>query len=238
MKAVLGSVALVAVLLPGVALAQAQMCVAPRKVERPLPDLPSAREPRRVLPISSYTLALTWSPGFCRAHGDDAGKAFQCGGENRFGFTLHGLWPDAPGRTWPQYCTATPILPPALIRNTMCATPSEQLIQHEWAKHGTCMRTTPAAYFQRSTGLYRTIRTPDMNALSRGDLTVGDFKRAFAARNRAIPASAIRVTTTREGWLDELWLCLDTRFRYRRCEAGTGGAADDAALKIWRGGKA
>ncbi len=238
MKAVLGGLGVIAALLPGAAHAQAQMCIAPSKVERPLPDLPSAKEPQRILPIGSYTLALTWAPGFCRAHGDEPGKAFQCGGENRFGFTLHGLWPDGRGKLWPQYCKATPILPPALIRKTMCATPSEQLIQHEWAKHGTCMRTTPEAYFQRSTSMYRAIRYPDMEALSQGALTVGAFKQAFAAKNRAIPANAIRVTTTREGWLDELWLCLDTRFRYRRCEAGTGGAADDAALKIWRGGKA
>ena len=78
-------------------------------------------------------------------------------------------------------------------------------------------------------------RYPDMDALARGTPTVGDFKRAFAAANRTIPAEAIRVTANREGWLDELWLCLDTRFRYHRCEAGTGGAADDAVLKIWRG---
>ncbi|WP_010546217.1 ribonuclease T2 family protein [Sphingomonas elodea] len=235
MKTMVAGLGLSAAMLPGAACAQAEMCVVPRAVERPLPDLPSAKEPRRVLPISSYTLALTWTPGFCRANGDSPGNRFRCSGENRFGFTLHGLWPDAPGKTWPQYCTSTPILRPALIRKTMCATPSAQLIQHEWAKHGTCMRTTPAAYFQRSTGLYRAIRYPDMEALLRGAPTVGDFKQAFAAHNRAIPASAIRVTTTREGWLDELWLCLDTRFRYHRCEAGTGGAADDAPLKIWRG---
>jgi ribonuclease T2 len=235
MKAMVGALGIVAALLPGAALAQAQMCVVPNRVERPRPDLPSAREPRRLMPIGSYTLALTWSPGYCRAHGDEPGRAFQCGSGNRFGFTLHGLWPDGRGKSWPQYCKRTDILPPALIRKTMCATPSEQLIQHEWAKHGTCMQTTPEAYFRRATNLYQAIRYPDMDALSRGDGTVGDFKRAFAAKNRAIPVGAIRVTTTREGWLDELWLCLDTRFRYRRCEAGTGGAADDSALKIWRG---
>lgn len=234
MKAMVAGLGLIAALVPGAAHAQANMCTAPSKVERPLPELPSAKEPRRVLPISSYTLALTWAPGFCRAHGDEPANAFRCA-EGRFGFTLHGLWPDAAGKTWPQYCKATPILPPALLRKTLCATPSEQLIQHEWAKHGTCMQTTPESYFQRSTGLYRQIRYPDMDALARGPATVGDFKRAFAAVNRAIPAEAIRVTTNREGWLDELWLCLDTRFRYHRCEAGTGGAADDAALKIWRG---
>lgn len=235
MKRIGAGLLAVAALLPGSALAQAEMCVVPNRVARPLPELPSAREPQRILPIGSYTLALSWSPGYCRAHGDDAETAFRCRSGNRFGFTLHGLWPDGRGKLWPQYCKATNILPPALIRKTMCATPSEQLIQHEWAKHGTCMQTTPDQYFQRSTGLYRAIRYPDMAALSRGDLTVGAFKQAFAAKNRAIPAEAIRVTTTRDGWLDELWLCLDTRFRYRRCEPGTGGAADGDALKIWRG---
>lgn len=234
MKSILAGLGVVAALLPVAAHAQAQMCVAPNAVARPRPDLPDAKTPRRIVPIGSYTLALTWGPGFCRAHGDAPDNAFQCRGEARFGFTLHGLWPDGRGKLWPQYCGRTEILKPALIRRTMCATPSEQLIQHEWAKHGTCMRTTPEAYFEQSTKMYRAIRFPDMDTLARGPLTVGLFKQAFAAENRAIPANAIRVTTTREGWLDELWLCLDTRFRYRRCEAGTGGAADDAALKIWR----
>lgn len=232
----LGMAAAVA-LAPGAALAQAQMCVVPSKVDRPLPELPSAREPQRILPIGSYTLALTWAPGFCRAHGDEPRNAFRCDGSNRFGFTLHGLWPDGYGKQWPQYCARTDILPATLIRKTMCATPSEQLIQHEWAKHGTCMKTTPDAYFARSTGLYAALRYPDMDALSRQPLTVGEFKRAFARANRAVPASAIRVTTTRDGWLDELWLCLDKRYRYERCKAGTGGAPDDSALKIWRGGR-
>ncbi|MHA6719802.1 ribonuclease T2 family protein [Sphingomonas sp. RS6] len=233
----IGMLAGLATLLPGAALAQAAMCVTPSRVERPRPDLPSAREPRRILPIGGYTLALTWSPGYCRAHRDDPRSAFQCGGDNRFGFTLHGLWPDGRGKQWPQYCAPTTILSPSLIRKTLCATPSAQLIQHEWAKHGTCMRGTAAEYFDRSTRLYRALRYPDMDRLSRGRTTVGDFKRAFAARNRGIPAQAIRVTTTRDGWLDELWLCLDTRFRYTRCKPSSGGVADNTPLAIWRGAR-
>lgn len=223
-------------LVPGIASAQALVCMPPAAAARPVPDLPTAGQPQRVLPIGGYTLAITWSPQFCRTGGFTPAARFQCGSGNRFGFALHGLWPDGVGKDWPQYCTATTVLPPATIKGMMCATPSAQLIQHEWAKHGTCMGITPAEYFGRSSKLYAKLRYPDMNALSRGPLTVGQFTAAFVAANPGIPASSVRVTASR-GWLDELWLCLDTRFNYERCKAGTGGLAANASLKIWRGRK-
>ncbi|PMU87128.1 ribonuclease T, partial [Pseudomonas sp. GP01-A4] len=46
---------------------------------------------------------------------------------------------------------------------------------------------------------------------------------------------AVRVTVNAMGWLDELWLCLDKRFAYTRCETGSGGIAGNATVKIWRG---
>lgn len=225
-----------AAMLPGVASAQALMCTVPAKIQRPRPDLPSASQPKRVMPIGGYTLALTWGPGYCRANGSDASARFQCGGGNRFGFTLHGLWPDGIGKSWPQYCTRTALLPDAVIRENLCATPSVQLLQHEWAKHGTCMPGKPRDYFGKARRLYDAIRYPDMAALSRRPLTVAQFKTAMAAVNPRVPAQAMRVTLSRQGWLDELWLCLDKRLRYERCKAGGGGAADGAAVKIWRGG--
>jgi ribonuclease T2 len=214
------------------AAAQALECRPPGQLQVPRPVVPKASEPRRSMPIGGYTLALTWTPGFCRAHRGDPTAAFQCGSDAQFGFTLHGLWPEGVGRDWPQYCQATGILPPAVIRGAVCATPSEQLLQHEWAKHGTCMGTNPAAYFGRSTALYQGLRFPDMDALSRAGPTVGAFKRQFVALNRAVPVSAIRVNLNR-GWLDELWLCLDRQFRYASCRPG-GGASDDSRMRIWR----
>ena len=234
MRRIVQTIAAAVSLVPGIASAQALACAPPNTTPRPRPDLASASEPQRNLPIGSYTLAITWSPQFCRTGGFTPAARFQCGGGNRFGFTLHGLWPDGVGKEWPQYCAATTLLPPATIKGMMCATPSAQLIQHEWAKHGTCMGTTPAGYFGKSSALYAKLRYPDMNALSRGPLTVGQFTAAFAAANHDIPANAVRVTTSR-GWLDELWLCLDTRYSYVRCKAGTGGLAANASFRIWRG---
>jgi len=233
---VIRAAALVALLLPGAAQAQALSCRVPRTVERPRPDLPSASQPRRVLPIGGYTLAISWTPQYCRERGDDRQAQFQCGGDNRFGFTLHGLWPDGEGKDWPQYCRATGIVPAPVIRDAICATPSAQLIQHEWAKHGTCMAgTSPRGYFQRSTAMYARLRYPDMDALSRRDLTAGGFAAAMARANPGLAADMMRVTAGRDGWLDEVWICLDRRFRYARCPAHQGGLAPAAPLRIWRG---
>ncbi|MEE2916186.1 MAG: ribonuclease T [Pseudomonadota bacterium] len=230
------SLAAMALMLPGVAEAQTLSCAIPGTIPRPHPDLPTESQPARRLPIGSYTLAITWNPEFCRNRGDDAANRFQCGGTNRFGFTLHGLWPDGIGRDWPQYCRATPILSRQVIRRHLCSTPSAQLMQHEWAKHGTCMAGYPPdRYVARSTALYGRLRFPDMDALSRQTLTAGALAEAIARANPGMTPDMMRITATRQGWLDEVWLCTDRRFRYARCPAHQGGLSPDAAVKIWRG---
>ena len=94
------SIALAALaMLPGIAQAQAYSCSVPAGVPRPHPDLPDATQPRRVLPTGGYTLAISWAPQFCHFRASDPSAAFECGGGNRFGFTLHGLWPDGTGKT-------------------------------------------------------------------------------------------------------------------------------------------
>ncbi|MET0250412.1 MAG: ribonuclease T2 [Sphingobium sp.] len=225
--------AFVAISVPGAALAQAGQCSLPRTIARPHVEGPSAREPRRVVPIGSYTLALTWSPQYCATARGTAKAGFQCGSDNRFGFTLHGLWPDGRGTAWPQYCSRAAVLPPAVIRQNLCATPSAQLIQHEWAKHGTCMKTTPREYFATARRLYDTLRYPDMAALAaRSGLTVGAFAQAFAARNRGMTADMVRLNVTRGGMLNEVWVCLDRQKRYARCPAHQRGSAATARLRI------
>ena len=230
------ALALVMLALPGVASAQALQCVVDKAPIRVRPDLPSAREPARNLPIGGYTLAISWSPQYCREHARDASARIQCGGSNRFGFTLHGLWPDGIGKEWPQYCRRTSLLPDRVIRGMLCTTPSAQLLQHEWAKHGTCMPGRPAQYFARSRALYAALRYPDMAALSRTQLTAGGLAAAIARVNPGIRADMMRITATRQGWLDEIWLCLDKGFRYARCAPGSGGVDPGAAIEIWRGG--
>lgn len=231
------ALALAALLLPVAAQGQALQCTAPAQIDRPRPDLPSPSQPRRVLPIGSYTLAITWSPEYCRTRAGNPRDAFQCGGDNRFGFTLHGLWPDGEGKDWPQYCTSAPILSDAVLARNLCVTPSAQLLQHEYAKHGTCMGVSPTTYFDESRALYQRLRFPDMAALSRRPgLTAGQLAAAIARVNPGITPRSMRITTNRRGWLDEIWLCLDKRRRYTTCRARSGGVTPNTPVKIWRGG--
>jgi ribonuclease T2 len=221
---------------PAAASAQAYRCEAPATVPRPRPDVASQSQPQRLLPIGGYTLAITWAPQYCHDHARDASARFQCGSGNRFGFTLHGLWPDGVGKDWPQYCRATPLLSRQVIRANICATPSAQLLQHEWAKHGTCMPgMQPEPYFLRSTGLYARLRYPDMDALSRSPLTAGRLADAIGRANPGLGADMMRITANKQGWLDEIWICLDKAFRYQSCPAHQGGLSQGATVRIWRG---
>lgn len=232
MRLLLAAAALIA---PLPALAQAYQCRIPPQLPEVRPDLPSASQPKRLRPIGGYTLAVSWSPQYCRGRAGTPRDSFQCGA-NRFGFTLHGLWPDGKGAEWPQYCAPTALLPAAVIRRNLCATPSAQLLQHEWAKHGTCMPgVEPREYFDRATGLYRRLRYPDMAALSRRPLTAGALARAISRSNPGIAPDMMRIAANRDGWLEEVWLCMDTRFRYAACPAHQGGLAPTARVRIWRG---
>jgi ribonuclease T2 len=80
------------------------------------------------------------------------------------------------------------------------------------------MAVKPEAYFARSNWLFYRLRFPDMATLAREPLSAVDVARAFAAANQGLKSEMIRLNLDGEGWLREVWLCLDIRFRYRKCE--------------------
>lgn len=208
----------------------------------PHAELPSADQPVRRVATTGYTLALGWAPEYCHAHrGNQAGDDAECGPRGPTGFTLHGLWPDGAGANrWPQYCHPVAILTEAQMAPALAATPSRQLLQHEWAKHGSCIGDDPTRYFGEADRLFRTLALPDMAALARRrDLTAGDVAAAFAAANPTLPRQAVRVTANRRGWLQEVWLCLGLDRRPRPCNAASqgGGAPAGSALRIETGGR-
>ena len=229
--------AILLALLPTPALAQAYQCAPPARFEpvRPIrPDGPVIRAP-----IARYTLALSWSPEFCRSQrGKGAGNAQQCGGTNgQFGFVLHGLWPESNSGPAPQWCALTPRPSPQTLRRNLCMTPAPWLLEHEWAKHGSCMARTPEGYFKVAGILWRSLRFPDMDQLSRQDeFTAGELRRAFVAANRGWKPEAIGISTGSRGWLRELKLCYGSDFRPQPCPRGSFGAPNNTRLKIWRAG--
>jgi ribonuclease T2 len=215
------------------AFAQQMSCQAPVTVTAP--PIAVADGPVRILPITSYVLALTWAPDFCDTHPD---TGLECKGHAaRFGFVLHGLWPDADNGTWPQWCPAkapaTLQVPAAVTRAMLCTTPSPTLIAHEWAKHGTCMAPSPKSYFAQSSGLFHALHFPDMAALARrSHLTVGDLREAFADANPRYPRASVGVMVGDGVSLQELHLCLDRYLHPAACPVP--GIADSAPLRIVR----
>jgi ribonuclease T2 len=98
------------------------------------------------------------------------------------------------------------------------------------------MAKTPEQYFKVAAILWRSIRWPDADRLSRRDgLTAGDLRRAFVAANLAWRTDQVGIDVSRNGWLREVRLCYSKRFLPTRCDRRRLGAADSAALKIWRG---
>lgn len=193
-----------------------------------LPMLAAAQDPRisttedrtpRQPPITGYTLVLSWEPEYC--HGARRATEAECRLPSAGGFILHGLWPDGggPGQ-WPQYCHPDAPLSAAEIRAGSAATPSPRLLQHEWAKHGTCMAATATGYFGEEQRLYRSVHAPDMTGLARRrDLTDRVVREAVADANPGVTPDMVRLNVNKRGWLSEVWFCLGRDKRPVRCAA-------------------
>lgn len=217
---------------PGLALAQS--CYVPELLSPLQADRPASERARPGV-VAGYTLALSWSPEYCRSNAQDTSE--QCTGPNKFGFILHGLWPEGPNGTQPpRFCRASTTIDRDVFRAQFCTMPSSRLIAHQWAKHGSCAARDPADYFAASRKLFASVKIPDMNSLSRRRIDVGGFKRVISALNPAIQPSHMVVVTDRRGdWFEELRICLSRDFRPIPCPRGRPrGAPDGVALKIWR----
>jgi ribonuclease T2 len=213
--------------------AQSYQCRVPKTVTVPqvTPDAP----PRRT-PVAGYTLALTWAPEFCKGRETRAADAVECSGRNgRFGLVVHGLWPEGRG-AWPQWCAKRRAPSPAEVRRNMCMMPSARMQAHEWAKHGSCMVRRPETYYKITRILWKGLRLPDFDRLSRDPaLTAGAVRAAIAGANPGWRPEAIGLVVNERGWLEELRLCYAKDFMPARCDRRRFGPADAAGVKIWRG---
>lgn len=221
---------------PSVALSQSYQCRAPSILKSAPVERKPASEPLRVKAISGYTLALSWSPEFCRTRKDQPRHKTQCSGDDgSFAFILHGLWPDAQGPSYPQWCRATKALSPDIIKRNFCMIPSTRLMVREWAKHGSCMTKRPETYFRISRIMFNAVQYPDMDRLSRKPLTAGQFRNAFAAVNDGLQPDMMRLKVNARGWLQEVRLCLGKSFKPSRCPVTMRSVNSDRPIKIWRG---
>ena len=188
--------------------------------------------PTRKMRVTGYTLALSWAPEYCKGRESRSSDATQCSGQHgRFGLVVHGLWPEGGDGRWPQWCGSPRQLTPQTVRRVT-------LQARQWAKHGSCMASTPEAYFRATQALWRSVepRLPDLDLLSRRKgLNAGRLREAFVAANPAWKPEQIGIDRNQRGWLEEIRLCYGRDFLPTRCSRSQYGAPDKAEVKIWRG---
>jgi ribonuclease T2 len=162
-----------------------EQCRLPSRLEvAPCPN--SSREEARGQKgdFDHYILSFSWSPAFCAG---PAGKraTLQCR-DNRFGWVVHGLWPQyaerRSGQRWPQYCAPVAPVSEPVLRRHLCASPDPRLMQCEWAKHGSCSDfADPAGYFAAIETLRGRLTLPEPQPGQKP----AAFESAVAAANRA-----------------------------------------------------
>ena len=216
--------------LPATAGAQTTSCRVPDRLA--MPAAPERAGPSRTVPVQGYLLSLSWSPQFCRGRSAARLEPDQCGqGAGHFGFILHGLWPQGRGNAHPQYCRQAGPVPESVARQNFCAMPSARLQQHQWTKHGACAFARADDYLAAGTGLYEALRFPDMKRLAQDrTLTSGKLAAAFAAANRGIRPDMVQVYTADGGWLREVRICLNKRFRPQPCRTRP---STSQTVRIW-----
>ena len=214
--------ALAALALAGAAQASSlKSCAIPKNVTPVAPEIPPADQIHTDIPTAAHLLALFWSPEACRAGIPESDRKIQCEA-NRFGFTVHGLWPNGPDKVHPRYCRPSPSLSVATVKANLCMTPSPWLLQHEWQAHGTCGWDTPEAYFAKERAVRDSIKVPDLKPGPQGTMTAGQVRAAFLKRNRGMTAEGLNVRVNKDNRLTEVWVCMDLKFKLAACRGGNG----------------
>lgn len=165
-----------------------------------------------------YLLSLSWSPAFCLG----SPGAAECSGARRYGFIVHGLWPQNE-QGWPQYCNVHVPVPDEVVQGIADIMPARQLVYHEWSAHGTCSGLDPSAFFALVRRAYSSVKLPPQLSDAREPLQQSPeaLAGAFANANPHLAAQSVVVTCSGQTVprLREVHLCLDRDLRSRACSA-------------------
>jgi ribonuclease T2 len=178
-----------------------------------------------------YLLSLSWSPAFCL----QSPGSPECHGPRRYGFIVHGLWPQYEAG-WPENCDAHASIPDAVVREISALMPARGLVYHEWFAHGACSGLDPSSYFSLVRRTYTSIAIPaplvrPTDAVAQSPAVIVD---AFLQANPRLPSQSIVVTCTGQGVprLREVHICFDRGLKPRPCSADALRGACRAASVI------
>lgn len=166
-----------------------------------------------------YVLALSWSPAYCHLRGEDAAPR-QCLAGEPYRFIVHGLWPQGPGGTHLNFCSAKQALPLQVEEAMLDIMPSRELVRHQWRKHGSCSGLAPQAYFDLTRRAFARVQVPRAFAEMVMPFRAGPqaIEQAFIAVNPDLAPDMLAVTCE-EGLMREVRICLDSELGFRACPA-------------------
>ncbi|MGB6307968.1 MAG: ribonuclease T2 [Steroidobacteraceae bacterium] len=178
-----------------------------------------------------YLLSLSWSPAFCLSSPSSA----ECNGARRYGFIVHGLWPQYE-RGWPEHCDVHRPVPDEVVQSIADLMPARTLVYHEWAAHGTCSGLEPAEFFALIRRAYAGIViAPELSNLTQAtQQSPAAVAAAFLRANPRLGAQSLVVTCSGQGAprLREVHLCLDRNLTSRACSEDVLRGACRAAQVI------
>ena len=163
-----------------------------------------------------YLLTLSWAPEFC-ASNPSGRTSHECNPNKHMGLVVHGLWPQYNNGRWPQDCASTPPVSSATVSHMMPIMPGSSLIQHEWAKHGTCSGLSVDQYFAAIDKLYNKLKVPDdfNKPSSSSTASPSGIEEKFATANQA-PQGAFRVSCPQNAF-SAVEICVTKDFQYQAC---------------------
>lgn len=181
--------------------------------------------------FSYYLLSLSYAPDFC-AQPTGNKDIRECGSGRHIGFVVHGLWPQVEGNRGPENCGSASPVSGDIVRATLPYIPTESLIQHEWATHGTCTGISAANYFALVRRARDMVKIPNELAAPGTQLRMGssEVEAKFAAANPNFPRGAFRVSCYRDTELQEVRIALNKDLSPR--VNGSGGGSCGATLQI------
>jgi ribonuclease T2 len=171
-----------------------------------------------------YLLSLSWSPAFCLS----APGAAECNGPRRFGFIVHGLWPQYESG-WPENCDVHEKVPDSVVTGIADLMPARGLVYHEWSAHGTCSGLGPADFFALVRRAYSGIAVPQRLSGPEHAIEVPPAVIAaeFLRANPRLSTPSIIITCSGQGVprLREVHICLDRGLNPRACSADAAHGA-------------
>ncbi len=185
--------------------------------------------------FSYYMLVLSDAPDFCdQPQGQKDPR--ECGSGRHIGFVVHGMWPQGETSRGPENCGPASPVSQEIIQATLKYIPTESLIQHEWATHGTCSGLSAADYFATLRKARDSVTLPaDLNQPSQKlQLSPAQIETKMAAANPSFPKTAFRTSCYRDRELEEIRVCLKKDLTPRACgpSAGECSAATVTLLPV------